>query len=190
MKVALPSSAWPSSSTARTFLASSLSRRSESLRTKPLSTRSRGRSGGRRIVGLPAQTRPPVPPPSPPQANGESAASAATSPAVQPRTYLGSGGRLNQSQPTGSGLSIGSHPAQGKFMPCFSVLPCVFGLPFGHANSLLGSLVKTPLGPVLANQQLPPPSSSHQKSTPLGSRRPSGRIPMRFPMYLLLCDVS
>ncbi len=67
----------------------------------------------------------------------------------------------------------------------------MFGLPVGQANSGVGSLVNAPPpGPTLPDQQFPPPSSSHQKSTPFGSRLPFGRKPIRLPTYWLLWEVS
>ena len=79
------------------------------------------------------------------------------------RTYRGSGGRVNQSQPTGSGFVMGSHAAQGKSDACFAAFPGLSGLPVGHGKSVIGSLVNgPPRRPSLFDQQLPRPSSSHQ----------------------------
>ena len=99
---------------------------------------------------------------------------------------------MNQLQPTGFGFVLGSQVEHGISSANFFELPVRSGLPPGHGKSFSGSLVNAPPErmPLFFDQQFPCPPSSHQKSTPLGARRPSGLIPIRLPMYLFSCEVS
>ena len=76
-------------------------------------------------------------------------------------------------------LSVGFHVAHGTWNVCLAGLPVENDdPPLEQVGSVAGSLVGlAPPGPVLPCHQLHEPSSSHQKSTPLGSRVPSGRTP-------------
>jgi hypothetical protein len=80
--------------------------------------------------------------------------------------------------------------------PSFSLLPMptlIDGfVPFAQSDSRPGGSVRIGSGPVLPYQQLPrlPAKSSHQKSSPFGSVRPSGVTPILLPKKRLPCDVE